>query len=125
MVVVVVVVVAMVVVVVGLVMVIMVGDGGGDGGGDGDGHVELEEGDHHHNHHHHPTPHPTPGLPAGNVAPRDFPSQVGGNAYYDFVIEDTLRVPLNITPGDYVLGWRWDAEMTSQIWQSCSDITIV
>lgn len=66
-----------------------------------------------------------PGLPAGNVDPKDFPSQVGGNAYYDFVIEDTLRVPANITPGDYVLGWRWDAEMTSQIWQSCSDITIV
>jgi len=32
--------------------------------------------------------------------------------------------PAAIPAGDYVLGWRWDAEMTSQIWQSCSDITI-
>ena len=49
---------------------------------------------------------------------------MGGNAYFDFVVEDTLVVPATIPAGDYVLGWRWDAEMTSQIWQSCSDITI-
>lgn len=39
-------------------------------------------------------------------------------------MEDTLRVPADIPAGEWVLGWRWDAEMTSQIWQSCSDITI-
>ena len=64
------------------------------------------------------------GLPIGNTEPKEFPSQVGGNAYFDFVVEDTLVVPTTIPAGDYVLGWRWDAEMTSQIWQSCSDITI-
>jgi len=42
----------------------------------------------------------------------------------DLVIEDTLLVPKDIAVGEYVLGWRWDAEMTSQIWQTCSDITI-
>ena len=31
----------------------------------------------------------------------------------------------DIEPGEYVLGWRWDCEETTQIWQSCSDITIV
>ena len=27
--------------------------------------------------------------------------------------------------GEYVLGWRWDCEMSSQVWSSCADITIV
>eukprot|EP00037_Helgoeca_nana_P032680 m.414933 g.414933 ORF g.414933 m.414933 type:complete len:386 (-) comp29473_c0_seq1:271-1428(-) len=66
-----------------------------------------------------------PGLPPGNTLPKDFPQQVTGNPNGDFVIEDTLVVPLGVPAGEYVLGWRWDAEMTSQIWQSCSDITIV
>jgi len=73
------------------------------------------------------------GLPAGNANPEDFPDPLPGNQPGDdfpdqhqstFAIEDTLAVPADITPGEYVLGWRWDAEMTSQIWQSCSDITI-
>ena len=66
-----------------------------------------------------------PGLPQGNTDPATFPDQTGGDPNRDFVVEDTLRVPANITPGDYVLGWRWDCEMTSQIWLSCSDITII
>jgi hypothetical protein len=40
-------------------------------------------------------------------------------------IEDTVQIPEHIAPGEYVLGWRWDCEETTQIWQSCSDITIV
>ena len=66
-----------------------------------------------------------PGLPQGNTDPAIFPDQTGGDPNRDFVVEDTLRVPANIPPGDYVLGWRWDCEMTSQIWLSCSDITVV
>ena len=77
------------------------------------------------------------GLPAGNADPTQFPDPLPGGKglppakdYPDrhqaiFAIEDTLQVPSDIPPGEYVLGWRWDAEMTSQIWQSCSDITIV
>jgi hypothetical protein len=38
---------------------------------------------------------------------------------------DRLRVPKNLSPGKYVLGFRWDCESSAQIWQSCSDITIV
>lgn len=40
-------------------------------------------------------------------------------------IVDTLMVPADLVPGDYVLGWRWDCEQTPQIWASCSDITLV
>jgi len=71
------------------------------------------------------------GLPAGNADPKLFPDPLpGGTGDYpdqhqeEFAIEDTLQVPADMPTGAYVLGWRWDAEMTSQIWQSCSDITI-
>lgn len=43
---------------------------------------------------------------------------------YDLQIVDTLLVPEHLEPGEYVLGWRWDCEESTQIWSSCSDITI-
>lgn len=36
---------------------------------------------------------------------------------------DELSVPA-VPAGDYVLGLRYDSEMTSQIWQQCADISI-
>jgi hypothetical protein len=36
---------------------------------------------------------------------------------------DQLLVP-SVTPGDYVLGFRWDCEGSAQVWQACADITI-
>lgn len=41
-----------------------------------------------------------------------------------FSIMDYLEVP-DIEPGEYVLSFRWDCEQTPQIWNGCSDITIV
>ena len=35
-----------------------------------------------------------------------------------------FQVP-DIEPGEYVLSFRWDCEQTPQIWNGCSDITIV
>ena len=29
-------------------------------------------------------------------------------------IVDSVRVPAGLAPGQYVLGWRWDCEQTSQ-----------
>ena len=43
--------------------------------------------------------------------------------HHAFAVEDELRVPRELPAGDYVLGWRWDAEMTSQVWSTCADIT--
>lgn len=40
-----------------------------------------------------------------------------------FGIVDQVRVPL--TPGKYVLAWRWDTEQTPQVWGNCADVTIV
>jgi len=40
-------------------------------------------------------------------------------------VVDVLQLPLEVLPGRYVLGFRWDCEQTPQIWSSCSDIEIV
>jgi hypothetical protein len=45
--------------------------------------------------------------------------------YRSYAIEDSVVVPTDIAPGDYVLGFRWDAEQSSQVWSSCADITIM
>ena len=71
-----------------------------------------------------------PGIPEYVAADRDlFPDPLPGfdqeREYHQYAIEDTVLVPASIPPGDYVLGYRWDAEQTSQVWSSCADITIV
>lgn len=41
------------------------------------------------------------------------------------VIVDQVLIPADLEPGEYVLGWRWDCEESSQVWSSCADVTIV
>lgn len=52
------------------------------------------------------------------------PDPAPGHTAASYALEDAVNVPVHILPGEYVLGFRWDCEMTSQIWQSCADITI-
>jgi len=40
-------------------------------------------------------------------------------------IIDQLVVPEDLTPGDYVLSFRWDCEQTDQIYTSCANIRMV
>ena len=42
----------------------------------------------------------------------------------NITIYDKLRVPQHLTPGDYVLGLRYDCEASAQVWNSCADIRI-
>jgi len=56
-----------------------------------------------------------PGICSGNQ-----PSPWGAVA-----VVDTVRIPHNISPGKYVLGWRMDCEATAQVWSNCADITIM
>lgn len=37
-------------------------------------------------------------------------------------IMDAVKVPANLVPGKYVLGWRYDCEATAQVWSNCADI---
>jgi len=43
---------------------------------------------------------------------------------FNFNIVDEVKIPADLSPGDYALSWRWDAEQTPQIWSNCADITI-
>jgi len=43
---------------------------------------------------------------------------------FDFGIVDKVVVP-DVPPGDYVVGFRWDSEQSSQVWSVCADVTIV
>jgi len=36
------------------------------------------------------------------------------------MISDEVVIPKTLTPGKYVMSWRWDAEETAQIWQNCA-----
>jgi hypothetical protein len=41
-----------------------------------------------------------------------------------WAVEDKVKVPAALAPGDYVLSYRWDCEQTSQVWNMCADIKV-
>ena len=43
---------------------------------------------------------------------------------YELEVVDALRLPASLAPGEWVLSWRWDCEESTQVWSSCSDVTI-
>ena len=51
-------------------------------------------------------------------------SVAGGDAGRRIAIQDLLKVP-QVPAGEYVVGFRWDCETSSQVWSTCADITIV
>ena len=61
-------------------------------------------------------------VPHG-VGDWDVQGPCAGN-FIGGAIVDTLQVPATLPPGRYVLGWRWDAEQTTQVWQNCADVRI-
>lgn len=60
-------------------------------------------------------------LPMGLNVGKAIPDLTGGAR----TIEDYVVVPTDIPAGEYLLRWRWDCEASSQVWTTCSDITIV
>ena len=55
-------------------------------------------------------------------------ADVQGECSGDWVggrILDTVLLPATLAPGDYVLGFRWDCEESTQVWSSCADVTIL
>lgn len=41
------------------------------------------------------------------------------------LIADTVKIPDDLPPGQFVLQWRWDCEETAQIWANCADVEII
>jgi len=54
--------------------------------------------------------------------PPPFPGAVGSK--WGFSLVDKVVLPANLSLGDYLLSWRWDCEMTAQVWANCGDVTI-
>ena len=63
-----------------------------------------------------------PNCGSTNVNSQCFCSGMWGP--YDLLIVDTVQIPKNLTPGDYVVGFRWDCEESTQVWSSCADVKI-
>lgn len=64
------------------------------------------------------------GVTPGATDATDVMGACSGS-WVDGVVVDRLAVPTTLAPGLYVLGFRWDAEQTSQVWSSCADVEIV
>ena len=61
----------------------------------------------------------------GGARTEDFPNPCGhNNAGKNPASMDEVYVP-EVPPGEYVVGFRWDCETSSQVWSNCADITIV
>jgi len=60
------------------------------------------------------------------TAPDGTQAEITANcpAFFDFEIVDKVSIPGDLTPGDYLLSWRWDCEQTPQIWANCADVNI-
>ena len=75
--------------------------------------------------------HPCHGCPCGSGSPGGNPAESFPNPFgkdlegKNTAIQDEVRVPRDLPAGDYVVGFRWDCETSSQVWSSCADITIV
>ena len=41
-----------------------------------------------------------------------------------WAFKDLVEVPTSLTPGDYVLSFRWDCLDSPQIWSACANIKI-
>jgi len=75
------------------------------------------------------TGHPCGGCPCGSGYPGGntkeyFPNPFGKDLMGEkTAIVDLVKVP-ELPAGEYVVGFRWDCETTSQVWSSCGDISI-
>jgi hypothetical protein len=79
---------------------------------------------------------PCPGTPGSDCSRCDNNCQGNKPAFephcplcvgnrHDVAVRDMVKVPKGLPPGKYVLGFRYDCEATAQVWNACSDITLV
>lgn len=69
-------------------------------------------------------PPPAQGLNGSQLFGYGFSLKTGRVAEFRWSIVDRVQVP-RATPGLYVLSFRWDAEQTPQVWNTCANIEIV
>ena len=42
-----------------------------------------------------------------------------------WAFKDLVEVPESLEPGQYVLSFRWDCQLTPQVWNACANIHVV
>jgi len=47
-----------------------------------------------------------------------------GKYMWAWSIMDRVKIPETLTPGRYLISWRWDCEESTQVWQNCGDVLI-
>merc|ERR1711874_347420 len=76
----------------------------------------------------------TPGCPNGTQFPPPSDGLLGfgtsvavgkKNYWFQFSIVDRVVIPATLSPGYYVLSFRWDAEQTPQVWTTCASVRLV
>ena len=75
---------------------------------------------------------PAPALAPGNPRPqvrRVRPLKVprAGEGVGDIPtleVVDSVMIPKDLPAGEWVISWRWDCEESTQVWNSCADVTI-
>merc|ERR1712130_10194 len=64
-------------------------------------------------------------CPQETQFPEPLPGISGfGKVVWDWSVMDKVQIPKDIAPGAYLLGWRWDCEESTQVWQNCADVVI-
>merc|ERR1711970_1504082 len=65
-----------------------------------------------------------PGSCATGVVPCTPEEMLSRAQDFSFGIVDLVKVPADLLPGDYILGFRWDVEQLPQVWSNCADVKI-
>lgn len=70
--------------------------------------------------------HPPPGSARHDPSEGAYPCTCSGSGVGDLhnlEVVDELRLPANLEPGEWVLGWRWDCEESTQVRSASRDPT--
>ena len=52
----------------------------------------------------------------------NLPPHLYGSNHWGF--KDSVEVPEDLEPGQYILSFRWDCQQSPQVWNSCANISI-
>lgn len=63
-------------------------------------------------------------VPTNGEFPKPFPTNFSGWGW-DFSLMDRVMIPASLPLGQYVVSWRWDCELSPEIWTNCGDVVIV
>ena len=66
-------------------------------------------------------------LPWHRIEPTSEYDEVEGYCSGDWTsgsVVDEVMIPKSLPAGDYVVGFRWDCEETTQVWSSCADVRV-